>query len=149
MEALNLPSYTYQTREIDGSVQIFDILRKKYVVLTPEEWVRQHVINLLITHLSYPRSLISIEGGLSVNKLTKRFDILSYDRQGKPFLLVECKAPSVKVDQKTITQATVYNQKLRAPYIVISNGLKTFCFHIDYETKAYKQLPEIPLGNTL
>jgi hypothetical protein len=122
-QALNLPPFEYRLREAEGKRWIFDVIRKKFVVLTPEEWVRQHVVNYLTTHLSYPRTLLRIEGGLTYNQLAKRSDIVVYNREGTPFMVVECKAPPLKLTQQVIHQAAAYNHTLGAKYVVVTNGL--------------------------
>jgi hypothetical protein len=144
LQRLNLPSFEAKVTEIEGKSRIFDSIRKKYVVLTPEEWVRQHVINLLIHVLDYPKSLLKIESGLRYHALDKRSDIVVYDKEAKPYLLIECKASDVKVDEKTISQATVYNKTLKAPYVALSNGLKTFCFEVDFEKGTSEQMKALP-----
>lgn len=146
MPVLNLPAFDHKITEIEGKSAIYDIIRRKNIILTPEEWVRQHMLNLLITHLGYSKSLMKVESGLKYDRLDKRSDILIYDRKGKPFLLVECKAPEIKIDKKAVSQATIYNKTLRAPYIVLTNGLNTFCFQVDWvtgETVQMKSLPEM------
>jgi hypothetical protein len=127
---LNLPPYDYKLKEVSGKLQIFDKIRKKYVVLTPEEWVRQHVIHLLNIHLNYPASLIRVEGGLLFNRRQKRTDLVIYSKELTPLVLVECKAPDVAIDQKVLDQATMYNAQCRAPLVILSNGMQTcaiFC----------------------
>ncbi len=144
MQHLNLPDYDYKTQEIEGKTCIFDPIRKKYLVLTPEEWVRQHFINLLLNHYGYSKNLIRIEGGLSYNKLQKRSDIVVFDQMGEPFLLIECKAPEVKLNQAVVEQASRYNLTMRCPFVAVTNGLRTFCFKIDFETNKYEQLKDLP-----
>ena len=144
MYQLNLPPYTHKTKEIEGKIYIFDNIRKKYLLLTPEEWVRQHFVHLLIKGYGYAKSLIRLEGGLSYNKLQKRSDIVVFDQEGKPFLLVECKAPDVPINQKVIEQASRYNLTLRCPYVAITNGLNTFCFEIDFENEKSMQMKTLP-----
>lgn len=145
MVKLKLPEYAVNTR-LQGTQQfIFDQIRKKYVILTPEEWVRQHFLNYLINHLGYPKSLIKVESGLSVNKMDKRTDILVYNKDVKPFLLVECKAAHVELDNKVFDQLSVYNCILKAPYLVITNGIKHYCCNINYQTSSYQFQSGIPL----
>jgi Type I restriction enzyme R protein N terminus (HSDR_N) len=144
MLPLKLPPYTYKTKEIEGKTYIFDPIRKKYLVLTPEEWVRQHFINLLTTHYQYSKSLIRLEGGLNYNRLQKRSDIVVFDQDGNPFLLVECKAPEVPINQAVIEQASRYNLTLKCPFVAITNGLNTFCFEIDFERGNFKQMKDLP-----
>lgn len=144
MHALNLPQFEYQIKNIGSEVHIFDIIRKKYVKNTPEEWVRQHMIHLLINHYAYPKNLISCEKGLSVNKLAKRSDIVVYNNDLKPYLLIECKAPKVALSQETFHQAARYNSTLKAPYMCISNGLITFSCKINFDTNNFEFLNDIP-----
>jgi hypothetical protein len=144
MTSLNLPSINCKVTEIEGKKKIFDFIRKKYIVLTPEEWVRQHILHLLVNQLGFSKSLIKVESGLSYHALDKRSDIVVYDQLAKPYLLIECKAPEVKLDKKTISQASVYNKTLKAPYLSISNGLKTFCFEIDFEISSSVQMKGFP-----
>jgi hypothetical protein len=128
MYKLNLPAFDPILRKKEGKVYIFDNIRKKFILLTPEEWVRQHFINYLIHHLHYPRTLFRIEGGLIYNQLHKRSDILLHDRSGRPWMLIECKSPDVKITQKVFNQVTVYNKTIGAPYIGVTNGLVQYCF---------------------
>ncbi|ARS34730.1 type I restriction enzyme HsdR N-terminal domain-containing protein [Pontibacter actiniarum] len=144
MDALNLPPFDYKVTKSDANYLIFDILRRKNVVLTPEEWVRQHMVHYLIQSLGYPKSLISIERGMSYNKLQKRTDLCVYSNQGQPHLLVECKAAHVPITQEVVKQVSVYNQTLQAPYVVITNGLQHFCWQVDFETRKYEPLQGIP-----
>lgn len=128
---LDLPPFEYRLREAEGRRWIFDAIRKKFVVLTPEEWVRQHVVNYLVAHLNYPRSLVRIEGGLSYNQLAKRSDIVVYDRLGGPWMIVECKAPTIKLSSQVVHQAAAYNHTLRAKYVVVSNGVGHILCSVD------------------
>lgn len=144
MDKLNLPSYAYKISESDNKTYIFDPIRKKNLVLTPEEWVRQHFINLLVTHYQYPKTLIRLEGGLRYNKMAKRSDIEVFDTNGNPFLLVECKATFVEINQKVIEQASIYNKTIKAPYLCVTNGLRTFCFAVNQETEKIEQLKDLP-----
>jgi len=128
MYKLNLPDFNLNIRKEDGKVWIFDIIRKKYIILTPEEWVRQHFIHYLINHLKYPKSLFRIEGSLTYNKLQKRSDIVIHDREGRPWMLVECKAPNIKLTQKAFNQVAVYNMTIGARFVAVTNGLVQYCF---------------------
>ena len=143
-EPLNLPAYEYQLKDEMGKLSIFDPLRKKFLILTPEEWVRQHLIHYLITYKKYPKSLFTLEKGLRYNQLLKRFDILILDRAGKPFLLVECKAPEIKLSQKTAEQIGVYNQTIGSKFLAISNGKQHICLSFDLDSGSYIQLREFP-----
>ena len=127
MYKLNLPEAALSLKKEEGKVYIFDIIRKKYVVATPEEWVRQHFIHYLITHLKYPRSLFRIEGSLAYNRLQKRSDILIRDREGKPWMLIECKSPVIKLTQKAFNQIAVYNMTIGATFLAVTNGMVHYC----------------------
>jgi len=124
---LNLPSLTPSLKKEEGKIWIFDIIRKKHIVLTPEEWVRQHFVHYMINELKYPKSLFRIEGSLTYNKLQKRSDILVRDREGKPWMLVECKSPSIKLTQKAFNQIAVYNMTIGAKFIAVTNGMVHYC----------------------
>ncbi|MBN8575342.1 MAG: type I restriction enzyme HsdR N-terminal domain-containing protein [Cyclobacteriaceae bacterium] len=128
MYKLNLPEFNIAVRKEQGKVWIFDIIRKKYVVVTPEEWVRQHFIHYLINQLNYPKSLFQVERSLSYNKLQKRSDIVILDRTGKPWMLVECKAPTIKLTQNAFNQVAVYNMTIGARFVVVTNGMAQYCF---------------------
>lgn len=147
MTRLNLPEYPVNTKLQDNQTFIFDQFRKKYILLTPEEWVRQHFLNYLIEYLCYPRSLIKVEGGLQVNSLAKRSDILVYDNEVKPHLLIECKAAHVKLNNKTFDQLSAYNQTIKAKYLVITNGLKHYCCLMDYVRNSYQFQKAVPAYN--
>ena len=142
---LNLPPYPFKLSQKDNQLFIFDELRKKNLVLTPEEWVRQHFIQYLILHKKYPKSLIKVEGGLKLNKLQKRTDILIYSKTGLPEILVECKASFVKIDQKVFDQIARYNMIHQVKYLVVSNGLKHYFCEIDYKNTSYIFLKDLPL----
>ena len=145
MIPLNLPSYDFKLSKAEGKILIFDILRKKHLVLTPEEWVRQHFVNYIINNLAYPKALIKVEGGLSYNQLPKRTDIVVFDRAGHPWMIIECKAPSVEINQSALQQASAYNASLRAKYLVVSNGIRHFYFETDWELSQVKQLEAMPV----
>ena len=133
------------TKKENGKVKIFDPVRKKYLVATPEESVRQLLTLYLLEDLSYSKNAISIEKMLIVNGLQKRFDILVYDENTKPFLIVECKSPKIKITDDVFRQAAVYNFELQAPYLVVCNGLETYCCKMDYEKKSFEFLENLPL----
>lgn len=141
---LNLPEYPFRLKQENGSTFIFDEIRKKYLVLTPEEWVRQHLIQFLILHKKYPRSLIKLEGGLKLNSLQKRSDILLFNNAGEKIVLVECKAPLVKITQDVFDQIARYNFIHRVKWLIVSNGLNHFCCEIDFENESYRFAEEIP-----
>ena len=144
MQKLNLPEFNYNVRKTDGKVWIFDVIRKKYVVITPEEWVRQHFINYIIHSLQYPRALIRVEGGLTYNQLSKRSDIVVFDRTGSPWMLIECKSPDLKINDGTLRQASVYNTTLKAKYITVTNGLTHYCSRIDWVNGRTEMLQSLP-----
>ncbi|MBD2700843.1 type I restriction enzyme HsdR N-terminal domain-containing protein [Spirosoma sp. BT702] len=144
MLALNLPTFDHKTKHVEGKVYIFDSLRRKYVRLSPEEWVRQHIVNLLLTHFAYPKALIRTEGGLELNQTQKRTDVVVFDREGRPFLVVECKAPHVTITQQVIDQVTRYNYIHRAPYLVLSNGLVHYCYSVNHDTSEIKFMDDFP-----
>ncbi len=141
---LNLPKYEFSLRKRSGSTEIFDALRKKYVVLTPEEWVRQHFIRYLIEKKGFPASLIAIEKGLTVNGKPRRFDAVAYNNHGEPLVLLEFKAASVKIAQKVFEQIATYNQILRVKYLIVSNGLTHYCCEIDFTTRTIRFIKDIP-----
>jgi hypothetical protein len=145
MYNLNLPSVSLKFKEINGKKAIFDIVRKKYIILTPEEWVRQHFIHFLINKYQYPRSLIKIESGIRFNDITGRSDIIVYDRKGQVFLLVECKAPTIPLSNVVFEQASRYNQDYKAKYLLITNGLQHFCCEINHQTNSYTYMNDIPI----
>ncbi len=132
------------TKKENGKVKIFDPIRKKYLVAAPEESVRQLLTLYLLEDLSYSKNAISIEKMLIVNGLQKRFDILVYDENTKPFLIVECKSPKIKITDDVFRQAAVYNFELQAPYLVVCNGLETYCCKMDYEKKTFEFLENLP-----
>jgi hypothetical protein len=141
---LNLPTYDPSLKKEQGKVYIFDNIRKKYVVLTPEEWVRQHFINYLIQELKYPKSLFRIEGSITYNKLQKRSDILIYNRQGKPWMLIECKSPTIKLSQKAFNQVAVYNMTIGAEYVAVTNGMVHYCYAGMKKGEELKFLDDFP-----
>lgn len=134
MAELSLPAFEYKVKRQSGAVMIFDVIRKKYVILTPEEWVRQHVIHYLIEVKEVPAALIAVEREIELYGLRRRFDVVAFDRQGDPWLLVECKAPSVTLTRQVFDQAFRYNITLEAPYVAITNGIVHYCGKINPET---------------
>jgi len=144
MHPLNLPSFDHQLKKEDGVFFIFDIIRKKHIVLTPEEWVRQHFVHYLIDELRYPKSLIKVEGGLVVNQLQKRSDVVVFNREGTPWMVIECKAPDQPIKESTLKQASAYNAKLKARYLVVTNGMKHFVFETNWQTSTTASLDSMP-----
>lgn len=141
---LNLPKYDFKVKSEGGKKQIFDSVRKQFVVLTPEEWVRQHFIHFLHQEKGFPLSLMGVEYPLQYNGMNKRADIICFQKEGKPMLLVECKSANVAISQKVFDQIARYNFDLRVPFLVVTNGLQHFCCEINYEENSYRFLEEIP-----
>ena len=144
MMRLNLPPYPARVKEADGRRQIFDILRRKYVTLTPEEWVRQHFIHYLVEHKNYPSSLLANEVSLQIGEKRMRADSVLYDNQLHPRMIIEYKAPNITLTQKVFDQITVYNLLLHVDYLIVSNGMTTYICKMDYEKQTYKFLEAIP-----
>jgi hypothetical protein len=144
MVKLNLPKYAYKIKNREYKLYIFDIIRKKYILLTPEEWVRQHFVNYLILDKNYPKSIIAIEKQLKYNNLVKRTDILVFNKLGLPEIIVECKAPSIKISQDTFDQIARYNLELDANFLIVTNGLQHYYCKLDHQNKQYVFLEEIP-----
>jgi len=141
---LNLPIAALKTKLVDGTTQVFDQVRKKYLILTPEEWVRQHFLYYLNQEKNYPLGLMGIEQMVKYNGMKTRADIVLYTTEGKPNMIVECKAPNVKITQDAFNQIAKYNFKLKVPFLVVTNGIQHFCCQMDYETNEIKFLEEIP-----
>lgn len=146
---LNLPAYDYKLRRDSDGVKIFDRLRSKYVAVTPEEWVRQHFIEYLITHKGYPAPLMANEVGITLNGTRRRCDSIVVDHSGKTVMIIEYKSPEVTISQTTFDQIVRYNMVLHARYLIVSNGLNHYCCAIDYEHSTYKFLPGIPAYSEL
>ncbi|MGY8945737.1 MAG: type I restriction enzyme HsdR N-terminal domain-containing protein [Flavobacteriales bacterium] len=145
MLKLDFPSFEFKLKRRDNKIFIFDILRKKMFLLTPEEWVRQHVVHFLVSIKKIPAILIGIEKKIIINKMTKRFDLVVFDNNGNVKLLVECKAPSIKVDQKVFDQTTIYNKYLNSEYLMITNGLSHLYFKSINSSKSYTFMKDFPL----
>lgn len=144
MDKLNLPEYTFRIKTENGKQMIFDSIRKKFVVLTPEEWVRQNFIEYLIREKKYPESLMAVEKQIMVNGKQRRFDLLIYQKSGQPLLIAEFKAPSVKITQNAFDQVVRYNMTLRVESVVVSNGLQHFACEVDYPNNSFTYLHGIP-----
>jgi type I site-specific restriction endonuclease len=149
MQKLNLPEYPIKVRTSEGNQQIFDEIRKKYVALIPEEWVRQHFINYLVNDRKFPKGLIAVEHPLIINKVSHRADIVAFSSDGKPKVVVECKAPEVQINQSVIQQVSRYNILLKAPILILTNGLVHFCVKIDFEKQQTQNLESIPFYQDL
>lgn len=144
MKELNFPAYPVRTKYAGDKMLIFDSIRKKYIALTPEEWVRQHLINYLITEKHCPASLISIETPLKCVQMNKRSDVTVHHRNGQPLLLVECKAPEIALTQKVFEQISVYHMAIQAVCLMVTNGLQHYCMTTLSETISLHFLDHIP-----
>ena len=150
MQKLNFPEYSFRFKNSENKVSVFDEIRKKFVVLTPEEWVRQHVVQFLIVSKKYPKSYINVEKSIQINGLTKRYDVVVFYPNGKIFLVIECKAPEIKISQETFNQIARYNLNLKASYLMVTNGLNHYFCEMDFEKEKYNflnDLPELDLKN--
>lgn len=144
MTRLNLPPFEIKLRGTKAQPQIFDILRKKYIALTPEEWVRQHFVHFLVEHKGYPAALMANEIQLKVGEKTLRADSVLYSRDLKPRMIIEYKAPHIPITQKVFDQISIYNMLLHVDYLVVSNGLQHYICKKDYNDKKYLFLEDIP-----
>ena len=144
MFRLNLPQYEIKITEKDGKRMIFDFLRRKYVALTPEEWVRQHFTHYLVEHKGYPKGLLGNEIELQIGDKRLRCDSILYNKVARPQMIIEYKAPTVPLQQKVFDQVSAYNLLLRVDYLIISNGMEHYCCMMDYEHQKYLFLQEIP-----
>ncbi|MGI9530414.1 type I restriction enzyme HsdR N-terminal domain-containing protein [Lutimonas sp.] len=144
MTILNLPKYSFRIKNKENKLYIFDQIRKKDLVLTDEEWVRQNFVSFLHQEKKYPLSLMAVEKQCMVNDTIKRTDILVFDKNGAPFIIVECKASHIKINQETFDQIARYNMQLNATYLIVTNGLDHFYCQMDHEAKKYTFLREIP-----
>jgi hypothetical protein len=149
LKQLNLPEYSFKITGKEGNEMILDPVRRKYVKLTPEEWVRQNFIQYLIQEGKYPAGLLGIEVLFRLNKLKRRVDILVHTRTGDPVLIVECKSPDVKIDEKVFEQIATYNMKYKVPYLVVTNGLHHYACKIDHQEMKFEYLLTIPLYEDL
>jgi len=144
VQDLNFPKYNFRFKSNENKTLIFDIIRKKFVVLTPEEWVRQHVLNFLISEKKYPISHINVEKQLKLHDTVKRYDIVVFNSNGSIEIIVECKAPSIKINQQVFDQIARYNFVLQAKHLMVSNGLEHFYCNMDYINEKYIFLKDIP-----
>lgn len=144
MQKLNFPSYEFRFKNSENKVAIFDEIRKKFVVLTPEEWVRQHTVFYLMEEYNYPKSLINVEKQVKINGMSKRYDIVVFNSDGSIFLIVECKQPDVAISQNTFDQIARYNFTLKAEYLMVTNGLNHYFCQMDFEKEQYTFLKELP-----
>lgn len=144
MLSLNLPPYATKIAVRDGKNTIWDIIRRKYVALTPEEWVRQHFVHFLVEHKGYPASLLANEVALTLNGTSRRCDTVLYDRTLSPRMIIEYKAPHITITQKVFDQISRYNLVFRVDYLIVSNGLSHYCCRMDYARQSYQFLTDVP-----
>ena len=144
MFRLNLPQYEIKISEKDGKRMIFDFLRRKYVALTPEEWVRQHFVHYLVEHKGYPKGLIGNEIELQIGAKRLRCDTILYNRMARPQMIIEYKAPTIPIQQKVFQQISIYNLLLKVDYLIVSNGIQHYCCKMDYENQKCLFLEDIP-----
>lgn len=147
MQKLNFPAYPFRFKNSENKVAIFDDIRKKFVILNPEEWVRQHVLRFLTDDKKYPLSYINAEKNIKINGLNKRYDAIVFQPDGSIFLLVECKAPDVAITQKTFDQIARYNLTLKAKYLMVTNGINHYFCQMDFENQKYVFLKDLPEYN--
>lgn len=141
---LNLPPFDINVKKTNGRLSVFDRLRRKFVTLTPEEWVRQHFINYLITEKGYPQALIANEIQINLNNQKRRCDSIVYDKTISPLVIVEYKSPDVDITQAVFDQIARYNIVLKVKYLIVSNGLSHYCCRMDYSTQTFEYLSDIP-----
>ncbi|MFK5973605.1 MAG: type I restriction enzyme HsdR N-terminal domain-containing protein [Flavobacteriaceae bacterium] len=144
MRSLNYPAYSFRFKNSENKVLIFDDIRKKFVVLQPEEWVRQHTVQYLILDKKYPKSLINVEKQLTINQLKKRYDIVVFNSDGSIHILIECKSPEITISQNTFDQIARYNMQLKADYLMVTNGLDHFYCKMDFDKEKYTFMRHIP-----
>lgn len=144
LRELNLPQYSFRITGKPGEEMIFDMVRRKYVRLTPEEWVRQNFIMYLAEEGGYPVGLMGVEVTFTLNRLKKRADILIHNREGKPVMIIECKSYDVALDEKVFDQVVTYNMQFRVPYLVVTNGLVNYACKIDTENNSWHYIMVIP-----
>ncbi len=142
--SLSFPAYPFRTKKVQNKEFIFDTVRKKFVALTPEEWVRQHVVQFLINEKKYPLSHIAVEISIKINEESKRCDVVVFNNLSEPFLIVECKSPDVSINQKVFDQIAVYNWALNSPFLFVTNGITHFICKLDYCLNSYHFLRELP-----
>lgn len=141
---LNFPTYPIPLKKVGDKNYLFAFVRRKYLLWTPEEWVRQHVLQFLVKDRDYPKSFLAVEKALKVNTLLRRTDVVAYNKSGEPILIVECKAPNVKITQAVFDQIAAYNISLKVAYLFVTNGLEHYCCKIDYEANSYSFIEDLP-----
>ena len=144
MKKLNFPVYSFRFKNSENKVAIFDEIRKKFILLTPEEWVRQHTVQFLLQDKKFPKSYINVEKLIKINNLSKRYDVVVFQPNGDILLLIECKAPEVPISQNTFDQIARYNLVLKAKYLMVTNGLNHYFCQMDFENEKYIFLNELP-----
>ena len=149
MLSLNLPPFDVKMQQRNGKNFIFDPLRRKYISLTPEEWVRQHFIHFLTNYKGYPKGLLANEIQLNLNGTKKRCDTVLFNKDLSARMIIEYKAPNIEITQAVFDQVTRYNMVLKVEYLIVSNGIHHYCCHIDYSTMQYTFLPDIPTYSEL
>ncbi|WP_159021167.1 type I restriction enzyme HsdR N-terminal domain-containing protein [Algibacter sp. L3A6] len=148
LQKLNFPEFSFRFKNSENKVSIFDCIRKKFVILQPEEWVRQHCVLYLMEVKKYPISLINVEKELTINDLKKRYDIVIFNPDGSIHLIVECKAPKININQTTFDQIARYNTALNATYLMVTNGINHYYCQMDFENERYQFLKDIPEYNS-
>ncbi|MCB0762471.1 MAG: type I restriction enzyme HsdR N-terminal domain-containing protein [Flavobacteriales bacterium] len=149
LQPLNLPPYPFKLREVGGGHQIYDDIRQKWLLCTPEEWIRQHFVKFLEVELGYPRGLIALEIGLPNGAKMQRADIVVYGKNQQPLVIVECKSPQVPLSTTTFEQAARYNAVLKVPILMVTNGLEHYCAQVDLVNASWKFLAEFPRYESL
>lgn len=144
MQKLNFPTYSFRFKNSENKISIFDEIRKKFVILQPEEWVRQHCVHYLMTEKKYPKSLINVEKELIINDLKKRYDIVVFNPDGSIHLIVECKSTKININQDTFDQIARYNLSVNATFLMVTNGINHYYCQMDFENEAYSFLKDIP-----
>ena len=144
VQELNFSKFNYRFKSTENKVSIFDVIRKKFIILQPEEWVRQHCVHYLINEKNFPKSLINVEKELTINGLKKRYDIVVFNSDGSMHLIVECKSYNIKIDQTTFDQIARYNLVLNASFLMVTNGLNHYYCEMDMEAERYAFLKDIP-----
>lgn len=147
LQPLNFPKFSFRFKNSENKISIFDVIRKRFVILQPEEWVRQHCIHYLIKNKGYPKSLINVEKEIVINTLKKRYDIVIFNPDGSIQIIVECKSPSVKINQDTFDQIAQYNLSLNADYLMVTNGINHYYCQINFKEEKYQFLKDIPAYN--
>ena len=147
MQQLNFPKFSFQFKNSENKISIFDDIRKKFVILQPEEWVRQHCVQFLMIEKKYPKSLINVEKEITINELKKRYDIVIFNPDGSIHLIVECKAPNIAINQDVFNQIARYNLSLQATFLMVTNGINHYYCQMDFDNERYNFLKDIPSYN--